>query len=609
MFFWQMLSSMALLLVSSSAFASSWSPTLLVNTESSQVIDDLDGVSDVRLQFGDTLNKQLTFSRSNARFEFTDSVYVDGNITASGSVAINADQLGSATLTFGNALQDQVLQFTESGNAFNFSTAVVVQGGITASAATLTNLTNCNAISTNGSGSLVCVGGSGATFISVTSNADSIASDALYDVFEAANYSAPDFITNAAQNSTFNPVDGTFTTEVNGTFLIIASVVTTVSNDNNISYSILKNGVPVYQSERQTDNATDPHESTVQTIVQADAGDTFELTIDGITNGRNITINGGTTLSIANILTGGSGGGGLAPYIEDASSRVDPSGSSTVTITGGNFDADTAVVIPGWEGTINAIRVLSDAIIEVDVTAGATQTVYDVVLANGSKDSTTFFVNNGSGAITVAVSAWQDLRLGGDSFTDGNASGNDIRYRSGMALVRDANGMYFTGLNPWSSWVKFESLGWARGTDQTLEWIFTNPTAAMMIGIGSDATNETSTAQFREAEVEAYFQNSTILYGLYGNNGTPGTDGNQANGSAITAAGVFKVKFEDDGDVGDTFTLYEIPSANPSDWDDESTVINTFTIGGTLNPNEANIMPFIIPNNGGAQRFIAVKVE
>ena len=57
-----------------------------------------------------------------------------------------------------------------------------------------------------------------------------------------------------------------------------------------------------------------------------------------------------------------------------------------------------------------------------------------------------------------------------------------------MSLTRDANGMSFAGSTPWSSWVKFESLGWTRGTNQTVSWVFTTPTGAMMIGIGSDAT-------------------------------------------------------------------------------------------------------------------------
>jgi len=213
------------------------------------------------------------------------------------------------------------------------------------------------------------------------------------------------------------------------------------------------------------------------------------------------------------------------------------------------------------------------------------------------------------GALCVAVSSWLDLRLGGDVFTVGNGAGNDIRHRAGMTVSRDANGMFFTGSTPWSSWVKFESLSWARGTNQTVEWIFTAPTSFMMIGIGSTATNETATDQYRQGEVEAYFNSSTQFWGLYGNNGTPGATGNQTANTAISSTGVFKVKFEGDGDAGDTFTLYEIPSASDTDWDDETTVITTFTIGGTLNPNETNIMPFIIPQNGGVQRFLAVKVE
>lgn len=130
-----------------------------------------------------------------------------------------------------------------------------------------------------------------------------------------------------------------------------------------------------------------------------------------------------------------------------------------------------------------------------------------------------------------------------------------------------------------------------------------------MIGIGSDATNESSSSQWAEAEVQAYFSGTTSFWGLYGNNGTPGSFGNQANGVSIAAGSTFKIKFEDDGDAGDRFTLYQLPSASSSDWDDESNVLSTFLIGGTLNPDETNIMPFIIPRSGGSQRFIAVRVQ
>jgi hypothetical protein len=132
----------------------------------------------------------------------------------------------------------------------------------------------------------------------------------------------------------------------------------------------------------------------------------------------------------------------------------------------------------------------------------------------------------------------------------------------------------------------------------------------MMIGIGSSATNESSSSQYSQAEVNAYFSGSTSFWGLYGNNGNVGSAGNHYNTHNISGgSGVYKIKFTNDGTAGySTFTLYELPSANESDWDNESNVLKTFSVGGTLAPDEPNIMPFILPRDNTTQRFIAVKV-
>ena len=271
-----------------------------------------------------------------------------------------------------------------------------------------------------------------------------------------------------------------------------------------------------------------------------------------------------------------------------------------LTITGHNFTASTLVFIDNF--VINSITFNTAEEIVVNVTSGTTDQLSNLTLITCDNLILTY-------AIETKLSVWNDLRLGGDAFTDGNGAGNDIRYRAGMSMTRDAQGMFFTGSNPWSAWVKFESLGWTRGTNKKLQWVFTKPTSSMMIGVGSTNTNETATDQYRQAEVEAYFQNANTMWGLYGNNGAVGGTGNQANSTSIVAGTVFKIVFESDGDAGDTFTLYQLPSAAPSDWDNTSTVLNTFAIGGSLNPDEVNIMPFIIPRNGGTQRFVAVKVE
>ena len=290
-----------------------------------------------------------------------------------------------------------------------------------------------------------------------------------------------------------------------------------------------------------------------------------------------------------------------APFLDPNTYRVNQNTTSDITITGSFFTPTTTVTIAGQ--TVNSVTFISDNELLVNVTSNATDGFYDVIVNNGISTTAT-------GIFEVKLSTWLDLRAGGDVFTDGNGAGNDIRYRVGMSLSRDAQGMSFNGSNPWSSWVKFESESWNRGDGKTLEWIFTTPTSSMMIGIGSDATNETNTAQYAQMETEVYFQNATTMWGLYGNNGTVGSAGNQSSSNSITSctSGVYKIKFENDGGAGSQFTLYCLPSSNPSDWDNETNIITTLTVGGSLNPNETNIMPVILPRTG-TQRFIALKVE
>ena len=97
------------LLLPGSAGASSWSPTLLVNTESFQIIDDSDTNSDVYIQFGDSLSKKLTFERTLDRFNFNDDVYIGGNLGVSGT-ASGATVHAQNTLTSSGTL-------TVNGNA------------------------------------------------------------------------------------------------------------------------------------------------------------------------------------------------------------------------------------------------------------------------------------------------------------------------------------------------------------------------------------------------------------------------------------------------------------------------------------------------------------
>ncbi len=92
--------------------ASSWGPTLLVNTEAFQVIDDRNSASNLALKFGQTLNKNLTYDRTTGVFRFDDDLWVPGTvsgsvlrattlITSSGSVHIEGTLTGATIAGFG----------------------------------------------------------------------------------------------------------------------------------------------------------------------------------------------------------------------------------------------------------------------------------------------------------------------------------------------------------------------------------------------------------------------------------------------------------------------------------------------------------------------------
>ena len=91
--------------------ASSWSPTLLVNTEAFQIIDDSNSTEDIVLQFGDDIAKSLTYERANGRFKLDDDLYIDGNLdvvgTLSGSALSVQSINGSASANSGDLLVGQ----------------------------------------------------------------------------------------------------------------------------------------------------------------------------------------------------------------------------------------------------------------------------------------------------------------------------------------------------------------------------------------------------------------------------------------------------------------------------------------------------------------------
>ncbi len=149
------------LIAPSQVFASSWSPTLLVNTEAFQVIDDGDGSSNIELRFGATANEILRWDVTKSAFVFTDDLNVQGNLTASGTLSVEGasslqgnvtvtgtvDTTGTITtdtnltinedngaadavLTFGSDGTTENITFENTNDQFAFSDDVEVRGNL-----------------------------------------------------------------------------------------------------------------------------------------------------------------------------------------------------------------------------------------------------------------------------------------------------------------------------------------------------------------------------------------------------------------------------------------------------------------------------------------------
>ncbi|MFH1670177.1 MAG: helix-turn-helix domain-containing protein, partial [Patescibacteria group bacterium] len=81
------------------AAASAWNPTLLVNTEAFQIIDDDDTDSDVSIRFGDTIGEELRYVRAINRFDLTRDLRVSGNMTATGAISASGSVIAEGTLS------------------------------------------------------------------------------------------------------------------------------------------------------------------------------------------------------------------------------------------------------------------------------------------------------------------------------------------------------------------------------------------------------------------------------------------------------------------------------------------------------------------------------
>ena len=225
-------------------------------------------------------------------------------------------------------------------------------------------------------------------------------------------------------------------------------------------------------------------------------------------------------------------------------------------------------------------------------------------------DTSSYFkVENTSGSHQLSdifvyiTNPFTDYRTGGFNYIDGT----DIIYKNNTTLNRDSEGIYQAGGSNWGNYVRLNHLEVLRNTNSTFEVIFNTDSNPFMVGIGSTASRNNNNTQYSDAEVVAYFNSSTNFWGLYGNDGRRGRVANQQNQQSFNSTWL-KVKFTNSGSQGGLFTLYSLTGNTPAEWLSEDSIITSFTIGGSLDPDETNIFPTFLTNGDGLMRVSAARV-
>lgn len=289
--------------------------------------DPEDASDDDGLRFGGNLNKFLYYDKDQTRFTFTDDLHVTDGITASGTLVTDGRNTFNGVSVFNESgLSDSHVRM-ESGNEVNmfFLDATNDRIGIGTSTPDATldvlgalsgvsiysfGLSDCdNAASDKllwdaSTGTFSCGtdqsggGGGGSTsYISVTTQSNSTASSAEYDVFQSSSYSALSTVTNASSGITYTSADGRFTVDADGVYSIGATFIMNGSSSNLVNVIVKVNGSPVYSHDVYVHSSVDPVTRSVRLLYTLAANDYVEYFVDSVSS-NSISTYDGTTANI-----------------------------------------------------------------------------------------------------------------------------------------------------------------------------------------------------------------------------------------------------------------------------------------------------------------------
>ncbi len=223
--------------------ASSWNPTVLVNTESFQTIDEGDSTTNIEIRFGQSLNERLFYDRSNGRFEFTKGLVINGDTK--------------------------------------------IRGNLSGSTLTIDGLRNCDSIDTDANGNLVC---------GTDSNAQFSGTGALQNAFD-----------NRYINSSGDTMTGSLKVRatLSGSSLQIDNNAV-IKGQLSVTGAIKTRGNLTINSEADTNDAvlTFGNQTASQTLQYSNANQRFEFSKDlKVTGGVRASGNlSGSTLNVDGVI-------------------------------------------------------------------------------------------------------------------------------------------------------------------------------------------------------------------------------------------------------------------------------------------------------------------
>jgi hypothetical protein len=257
-----------------------------------------------------------------------------------------------------------------------------------------------------------------------------------------------------------------------------------------------------------------------------------------------------------------------------------------VILKGDYFHPNLTVYLPFVNGTITNVVWNNFHEIEFDIFVGTDSTVTPTIT---TCDGTATF------DVLAVTSTWVDLRAGSPStWTETHDPGTTITY--------DSEGLISTG-SLWGNWYKFTSHSWARTTLKKVEFIMKHNNTAHMAGIMGSEQDETSNAQYYQAEIYAYFPNT--FWGFYGTNVShSGVNGSQAGAPALTDP-YYKFVFENNGQPGSNYYLYGL--ADLSNFDDTSNLMMSGTVPASFTCDSPTLYVAATTANN-TQRMVAFNI-